>query len=224
MEGGFFRIGRFGNAPVRIHWSAPIGAFFFSGIGFYPGAWAAFILLILVHELGHALMVRAFGLHVVSIDVHGLGGVCQHIGTTTPIGRSLIAWGGVFGQAVILAIALILKLVLPPIGNVYLAQAMSTFIGTNLWLMAVNLVPIPGFDGAEAWKLFAPSNIKSWWYRRSLQKSQPKGIVRLTVDRAVELTVDGGKDLSAARKDLIERVEKATFVPPKPPEKPSVFE
>lgn len=53
---------------------------------------------------------------------------------------------------------------------------------------------------------------------------QPKGIVRLTVDRAVELTVDGGKDLSAARKDLIARVEKATFVPPKPPEKPSVFE
>ena len=53
---------------------------------------------------------------------------------------------------------------------------------------------------------------------------QPKGIVRLTVDRAVQLTVDGGKDLASARKDLIERVEKATYVPPKPPEKPSVFE
>ena len=53
---------------------------------------------------------------------------------------------------------------------------------------------------------------------------QPKGIVRLTVERAVELTADGGKDLAAARKDLIERVEKATFVPPKPPEKPSAFE
>ena len=53
---------------------------------------------------------------------------------------------------------------------------------------------------------------------------QPKGIVRLTVDRAVELTVDGGKDLASARKDLIARVEKATFVPPKAPEKPSAFE
>ena len=53
---------------------------------------------------------------------------------------------------------------------------------------------------------------------------QPKGIVRLTVERAVELTVDGGKDLASARKDLIERVEKATYVPPKAPEKPSVFE
>jgi hypothetical protein len=53
---------------------------------------------------------------------------------------------------------------------------------------------------------------------------QPKGIVRLTVDRAVELTVDGGKDLASARKDLIARVEKATFVPPKAPEKPGAFE
>ena len=53
---------------------------------------------------------------------------------------------------------------------------------------------------------------------------QPKGIVRLTVERAVELTVDGGKDLASARKDLIERVAKATYVPPKAPEKPSAFE
>jgi len=53
---------------------------------------------------------------------------------------------------------------------------------------------------------------------------QPKGIVRLTVERAVQLTVDGGNDLASARKDLIARVEKATAVPPKAPEKPSAFE
>ena len=53
---------------------------------------------------------------------------------------------------------------------------------------------------------------------------QPKGIVRLTVDRAVELTVAGGQDWAAFRKELIAREEKATYVPPKAPEKPSVFE
>ena len=31
-------------------------------------------------------------------------------------------------------------------------------------------------------------------------------------------------ELAQARADLIERVEKATFVPPPPPEKPSEFE
>jgi len=41
---------------------------------------------------------------------------------------------------------------------------------------------------------------------------QPKGIVRLTVERAMELTVDGGKDPASAHKELIAREEKATFV------------
>jgi hypothetical protein len=53
---------------------------------------------------------------------------------------------------------------------------------------------------------------------------QGKGVVRLTVDRAVELTAAAGADPAAFRKDLIARVEKATAVPPKAPEKPSAFE
>jgi len=53
---------------------------------------------------------------------------------------------------------------------------------------------------------------------------QPKGIVRLTVDRAVELTVAAWQNPAEARKDLIAREEKATYVPPKAPEKPSAFE
>ena len=48
---------------------------------------------------------------------------------------------------------------------------------------------------------------------------QTKGQVRLTVDRAMELTVAAAQDPAAARKDLNERVEKAYYVPPKPPEK-----
>jgi len=51
-----------------------------------------------------------------------------------------------------------------------------------------------------------------------------KGIVRLTVDRAVQLTIAGGADLAEFRKDLLAREAKASFVPPKPPEKPSAFE
>lgn len=53
---------------------------------------------------------------------------------------------------------------------------------------------------------------------------QPKGIVRLTVERAMELTVADWQNPGQARADLIERVEKATYVPPPPPEKPSEFE
>jgi hypothetical protein len=51
-----------------------------------------------------------------------------------------------------------------------------------------------------------------------------KGVVRLPLDRAVELTAAAWQDPAQARADLIDRVEKATFVPPPPPEEPSEFE
>lgn len=172
MEGGYFRLGRFGGAPVRLHWSAPIGAFAFCGFAFVPGAWAAFLLLILLHELGHAFLVRRFGLLLVSVDVHGLGGLCQHAGSTTPMRRALIAWGGIFGQSLLLALGLVLMFVLRPIHNVYLAQAVGCLVWTNLWMMGINLVPIPGFDGAEAWKLFGQDALGGWWRRRAAQKQR----------------------------------------------------
>jgi hypothetical protein len=53
---------------------------------------------------------------------------------------------------------------------------------------------------------------------------QTKGIVRLPVNRAMELTVAEWQSPAQARAALNERVEKATFVPPPPPAKPSEFE
>src|SRR5688572_1208384 len=51
-----------------------------------------------------------------------------------------------------------------------------------------------------------------------------KGIVRLPVQRAVELTLQEWQNAAAARANLISRVEKATAAPPKAPEKPSIYE
>jgi hypothetical protein len=42
------------------------------------------------------------------------------------------------------------------------------------------------------------------------------GVVRLPIDRAMQLVVEGGKDPAAFRSNLLSRVEKATAVP-KPP-------
>ncbi|MFO0587093.1 MAG: hypothetical protein U0441_06135 [Polyangiaceae bacterium] len=181
FDSGYFRLGRFGGAPIRIHWSAPIGAFLFCGMGFYPGAWVAFLLLILAHEIGHAVMVRLFRMHVVSVDVHGLGGLCQFVGSTSQMGRSLIAWGGVLGQLVMLAIAGLLWLVLPRFHNIYFWEGMGMFFRPNLMLMALNLLPAPGFDGQEAWKLFGSEGLPAWWRRRKSQKARVEskgGVVR----------------------------------------------
>ncbi|MCU0770245.1 MAG: hypothetical protein MUE94_00550 [Verrucomicrobia bacterium] len=53
---------------------------------------------------------------------------------------------------------------------------------------------------------------------------QAKGIVRLPLDRAVELTAAAWQNPAQARAELSNRVEAATFVPPPPPAKPSEFE
>ena len=51
-----------------------------------------------------------------------------------------------------------------------------------------------------------------------------KGLVRLKIDRAMELTIEDYKNPAAARSGLIARAEKAAAAPPKAPEAPNKFE
>lgn len=51
-----------------------------------------------------------------------------------------------------------------------------------------------------------------------------KKLVRLPIEQAETVLIEEWKDAKAGRSNLISRVEKATFVPPKAPEKPSQFE
>jgi len=160
---GYFQVGRFWGAPVRIHWTTPIGAYLFCGFGFAPVAWVAFVFLVLAHELGHGALVRKYGLQVVSVDVHALGGVCWWVGQTHEVNRAKIAWGGVLAQLVILVIACCLAPALPP--NALLGQIVQTWTASNVLIMAINLLPIAPLDGAEAWTLFRFRNLRDLWSR-----------------------------------------------------------
>ncbi|MBI2926352.1 MAG: hypothetical protein HYY24_11705 [Verrucomicrobia bacterium] len=51
-----------------------------------------------------------------------------------------------------------------------------------------------------------------------------KGIYRIPIERALELTVQEWQDPAAARTNLVSRAEKLAEPPPKAPEKPSEFE
>ena len=51
-----------------------------------------------------------------------------------------------------------------------------------------------------------------------------KGLYRIPVARAMELSLEMGRNPAQARSNLIARVEKATAPAPKVPEKPSQFE
>ena len=153
MRGGYLTIGRWRGAPVRLHWTLPLGALVFGQGRFVPGFWLGFCLLVLIHELGHAVLVRLLRQRVVSIDIHALGGVCRWSGDPTAIDRARVAWGGVLAQAVALVFAWAALALAGPPETVFVWQLAQAFTATNVWLMAINLIPVAPLDGAEAWKL-----------------------------------------------------------------------
>lgn len=154
LRSGWLHIGSFDGAPVRVHWTLPLGAYLLTGAAWVPGAWLGFALLILAHEIGHALIVRAYGLRVIGIDVHGIGGECQWTGAASEKQRATIAWGGVLAQVVVLLTTPIWGSRIPQPAPPFLAEMISTFTATNMILIVLNLLPVAPLDGAAAWRIF----------------------------------------------------------------------
>lgn len=152
LDRGYWTIARLRGAPIRLHWTLIVGALYFGRLN--PAIWVAFALLILIHEIGHALIVMRFGLKVVAVDVLGFGGLCHWQGHASQTERAWIAWGGVLAQgALYLATLAIVGVVGAPISDPWWGVYV-TFTHTNLWLIGFNLLPIRPLDGATAWGLF----------------------------------------------------------------------
>lgn len=154
FSSGFFEVGRLAGAPLRVHWTTPIGLFILTHFSFNPLVWAALLLVIVVHELGHAFLARRYGLRLVSIDITAVGGVCRLEGNPSRREASIVAWGGVLAQAALLVAALLVRGVISVVTFGLLDCVFDTLITTNLIVMALNLLPVRPLDGADAWRLF----------------------------------------------------------------------
>jgi Zn-dependent protease len=150
---GYYTIARFRGAPIRLHWSIPLGALVFGRFQLVPGFWLGFFLLVLIHEIGHAIVVRACGMRVNGIDIHGLGGQCRYDGYASSLKISLIAWGGVWAQLALFALVRIALIFVQPEGR-FAWEMIYAFTETNLWMAGLNLLPLRPLDGADAWPLF----------------------------------------------------------------------
>lgn len=155
MHQGYFYLGRpLLGLPLRVHWSAVFLIFLLSGpANPHPLRWFAVVFLILVHEYGHAVVARWAGAFPLSIHIHGFGGMCHWDGYVTQIGRACIASGGVWAQGIVFVGALIVGAIFEPPDRSPLGQILIVFVVSNALMAALNLVPIPPLDGAEAWKL-----------------------------------------------------------------------
>jgi Zn-dependent protease len=156
---GYWKVADVRGVPVRLHWTLPVGMLLLGGLS--PVLWLALLVIVLLHEAGHALFVRRYGFTVLSLDVTGFGGMCRWAGFASERQRSVIAWGGVAAQALLLAAALLFVAVAGWPSSALGAALASAFVSTNALLIVLNLLPMRPFDGAEAWKL-----VRDLWSRR----------------------------------------------------------
>lgn len=193
---GYVRAGNWWGSPLLLHWSILLGALFFSGFRFAPAFWAGFFGLVLLHELGHAYFVRRYGQRVLSVEVHGLGGLCTWSGKVSPIRRAVIAWGGVLAQWLVYSGATFfvwIQGVPETSGGREILHVATT---TNLWMIALNLIPVRPLDGAEAWPLF-PRLYRRWRMRHVLAKDEELRVQRMlsrTKLRAADALEDEAAD------------------------------
>ena len=165
INSGFWTFARYGGAPIRVHWTVAFLVLFFGG--WRPGAWVGIVFLVLMHELGHAAIVRAVRAQVTEVMVYGFGGYCGWRGHVGPRGRALIAWGGVFAQAIVLVIAWSVRSAMPVQGP-FMAALLYALIEANISLIVINLIPIPPLDGASAWPLvpILRDDFMRWWNQK----------------------------------------------------------
>lgn len=195
FDQGYLTLFRIARIPVRAHWSVPLGLLLFSRLRIAPGVWLGFLLVILLHELGHAFLVRRYGLSVLGIDLSGLGGVCKYAGGPSPWQTAVIAWGGVLAQAPLALAAFVawhFGVVVPRSPFTY--ELLDMLVWGNLWIAGFNLLPVGGLDGATAWPL-----LKMWWDRRRVGPSVvAKGRAR---ERGVVVSLDPYRAKKRAERD-----------------------
>jgi Zn-dependent protease len=159
---GYFRVGRLAGVDLRLHWSVPVGALVFGSLRFEPVLWLAFLALILLHDLGHALLVRAVGFRITGVDVTGFGGQCRWRGKADALEHAIIAWGGLLVQSLLLVATLLVTAVFGRATGHAASLVEHAFIEINLWIFAINLLPFAPLDGARAWGLFSELRARGW--------------------------------------------------------------
>lgn len=153
FSNGYVTVGSWDGVPVRIHWTTPVAAFVLGAGHWAPRFWLAYALVVLTHEVGHALMVRRVGGAVASIDATGWGGHCEWSGDPTSFEDALVAGGGVLAHALLFVAVGLLYVVFGYPHSEWVREFIAALLGLNLFILLLNLLPIAPLDGARAWPL-----------------------------------------------------------------------
>lgn len=158
-----FKVARVAGIDIRIH------ATFFLLLGFVAylsghkegaswglGAvliWLLVFLCVLLHELGHALAAKAYGIPTVDITLYPIGGIARMERMPEKPAQELVV--AIAGPLVNVVIIIVLGLVLLATGELSGAAILnpSTFLQflftTNIYMVVFNLIPAFPLDGGR---------------------------------------------------------------------------
>lgn len=152
-------IGKIFKIPIRVHYSMLLLLLTYNWI---PGSgvmsllfWAGLMVLvfgsILLHEIGHALAARRYGIKTHDIVLTPIGGIARLAGMPKdPKQEITIAIAGPAVSFALYAILLVAHLVLPGIGPLIFFDALFEQLSfINLMLGMFNLIPALPMDGGR---------------------------------------------------------------------------
>ena len=147
------------EVPIYIHWTFPAGGLF---VAFFLGnvTWktaiplvVAYTMLVLVHELGHAVAARIASSKVHAVLVTAAGGWCFADEPRSFGFRLAFYAGGIIAQILVLLVTVILVVLLDNPKSVVLNCFVLVFTIINVILIIINIVPTEGTDGKKLWGL-----------------------------------------------------------------------
>ena len=150
-----FKLGKVLGIPVRVHWTFLLLLYFVAaslGSSSAFGALlflAALLLSVLLHELGHGLVARRLGIHVVDITFWPLGGMTNM--TRVPEDsriEGLIALGGPAVNLILAGGTALALLGTEALGLEH-PGALLAFLEINFFLGTLNLIPVFPMDGGR---------------------------------------------------------------------------
>ncbi len=178
-----YQLGTLARIGIYVHWTTVV---MFAGLFFYylwlgasPGAALAGVALVacifgcvILHELGHALMARRYGIPTLDITMYPIGGVARLERIPREPGQEL--WIALAGPAVNLGLAALLfafnmvaglsvsiRTLIPPD---------TSFLGMLMWvnliLAGFNMLPAFPMDGGRVLRSWLASHLS---YRRATQ-------------------------------------------------------
>ena len=169
------------QTPVFAHWSVLFLAVVYLIANFdrifqAAAGIAAWLLVLIVHELGHQFVAARLGYRVVTVEIYPVHALCRFEHPETKLDAAKIAWGGVIGQFV-LALPALVRLVYFGYSPFAPLNAILAICGpSNFAIGLFNLLPMRPLDGAIAWSLIP----QLWTSRRPRkQKKRDKSALQI---------------------------------------------